>query len=90
MGVLSSDLLYVTYEVLDQSLNAFSRSGIYEFALQVEQVPEALDPKHDERASRARLEADAPGATLPDAHGSSQVVLGGPEVVSEQPFGREG
>ena len=53
-----------------------SLSGIFQFALEVEQVPEALDPKHDDRAGRARLEADAPGAALPDAHGSSQGGLG--------------
>ena len=52
-----------------------SLSGIFQFALEVEQVPEALDPKHEDRAGRARLEADAPGAALPDAHGSSQGVL---------------
>ena len=55
----------------------FSLSGIFQLALEVEQVPEALDPKHDDRVGRARLEADAPGAALPDAHGSSEGVLGG-------------
>ena len=55
----------------------FSLSGIFQLALEVEQVPEALDPKHDDRAGRARLEADAPGAALPDAHGSSEGVLVG-------------
>ena len=55
----------------------FSLSGIFQVTLEVEQFPEALDPKHDDRAGRARLEADAPGAALPDAHGSSEHGLGG-------------